>query len=148
MENILLFSRSGSQWTKEEDEKLNKLYTIDLLDIIEISKIHERLPGGILSRLRKNNIITDTRLARGYQEFINNPIYKKEKINKNKLQQINTINTIKDNQTNTIQQVITYNDFLKLHQNINSMKTEIQDLKNMVNNLTTLLKAVYEFEEQ
>ena len=71
-----------------------------------------------------------------------------EKINKNKLQQINTINTIKDNQTNTIQQVITYNDFLKLHQNINSMKTEIQDLKNMVNNLTTLLKAVYEFEEQ
>jgi len=148
MEEVLLFSRSGQSWSKEEDEKLNKLYNVDLLDIIQISKIHERMPGGILSRLRKNGIIIDTRLARGYQDFINNPIYKKEKIDKKKSITINSNIINVDKEQNEIKQNITYNDFLNLHQTIHSMKNEIQELKNIVNDLSVMLKAVYEFEEQ
>jgi hypothetical protein len=61
MTTEIIFKNSRKFWTTEEDEKLDKLYNKDMLDIIEISKIHERAPGGIISRLIKNNIIDDKR---------------------------------------------------------------------------------------
>ena len=35
-------------WTENEDIQLNQLYNIDMLDIMEISKINNRPPGGII----------------------------------------------------------------------------------------------------
>ena len=111
METKLVFQNKNKLWTQVEDELLNKLYNIELLDIIEISKIHNRTPAGIISRLLKNNYITDRTCARGYSDYRNSDLYK-EICNKN-------------------------ND-------IEKMKKEICELKNKINELSEMMKIVYE----
>ena len=44
MESKTIFKNAGEPWWPEEDTQLNKLYNEDMLDIIEISKIHNRAP--------------------------------------------------------------------------------------------------------
>jgi hypothetical protein len=66
MENKSLFKNAGEPWTQDEDEQLNNLYNKDMLCIIEISKIHNRAPGGIISRLLKHDYIVNRQSARGY----------------------------------------------------------------------------------
>ena len=60
------FTNSGKPWEQQEDDQLNTLYNVDILDIMAISKIHKRTPGGIISRLFKHKYITPPRnSARG-----------------------------------------------------------------------------------
>lgn len=61
---------AGKPWTKEEDELLSKLYNDDKLDVIAISQIHQRAPGGIISRLVKNKIVPDKKTVRGYEQYL------------------------------------------------------------------------------
>ena len=74
-ETEIVFINAGESWSQEEDDQLNKLYNVDMLDIIKISKIHNRAPGGIISRLCKNNYIPNRILARGYMEYKNSDLY-------------------------------------------------------------------------
>jgi DNA polymerase III epsilon subunit-like protein len=60
----------GKTWTKQEDDLLDKLYNIDKNNLIEISLIHQRAPGGIISRLLKNKIVVDKKDIRGYDEYL------------------------------------------------------------------------------
>ena len=76
MEEENLFKNAGDPWTEKEEKQLNKLYNEDMLDIMEISKIHCRAPGGILSRLKINNYITHRHRARGYEIYKNSNFYK------------------------------------------------------------------------
>ena len=62
---------TGKIWTKEEEELLAKLYNIDKINLIEISVIHQRAPGGIIARLLKNKIVVDKKEIRGYDEYLN-----------------------------------------------------------------------------
>lgn len=55
------YSRVGESWEKIENEQLIKEYTIDNLNILDICKIHKRMPGGIISRLKHLGIISDKR---------------------------------------------------------------------------------------
>lgn len=61
---------AGKPWTKQEDELLVKLYNDDKLDVISISEIHQRAPGGIISRLVKNKIVPDKKSSRGYEQYL------------------------------------------------------------------------------
>ena len=63
---IEIFKNAGEPWSPKEEIQLNKLYNEDMLDIMEISKIHCRAPGGILSRLKVLKYITNRQNARGY----------------------------------------------------------------------------------
>jgi hypothetical protein len=76
----IIFKNAGEPWTQEEDTQLNKLYNEDMLDIIEISKIHNRAPGGIISRLFKHNYIVNRQSARGYIAYKNSDLYKKNSV--------------------------------------------------------------------
>ena len=76
MEAPILFNNVGKPWSKTEDAQLNKLYNEDMLNVIEISKIHNRAPGGIISRLNKQGYIEDRKQARGYVEYTNSDLYK------------------------------------------------------------------------
>ena len=76
METETIFKNAGHPWSQEEDTQLNKLYNEDLFDIMEISKIHNRAPGGIISRLFKNNYIVNRQSARGYINYKNSDLYK------------------------------------------------------------------------
>lgn len=60
----------GKSWTQEEDTMLSNLYNNDKLDVIQIATIHQRAPGGIISRLLKNKIILDKKLARGFDNIL------------------------------------------------------------------------------
>jgi DNA polymerase III epsilon subunit-like protein len=60
---------AGKPWTKEEDTLLSKLYNEDKLDLEQISKIHARAIGGIVSRLVKNKIVKDRKMIRGYDKY-------------------------------------------------------------------------------
>ena len=42
----------------------------DKLDVISISQIHQRAPGGIISRLVKNKIVPDKKSTRGYEQYL------------------------------------------------------------------------------
>ncbi len=61
---------AGKPWTQEEDALLLNLYNNDKLDVIQIAQIHQRAPGGIISRLVKNKIISEKKSARGYEAFL------------------------------------------------------------------------------
>lgn len=57
-------------WTREEHIQIKKLYNENMLDIIEISKIHNRSPDQILYSLMKYNCIVNSESARGYAASI------------------------------------------------------------------------------
>jgi DNA polymerase III epsilon subunit-like protein len=61
---------AGKPWTQEEDALLSNLYFSEKLDLLQIAEIHKRAPGGIISRLIKNQIIPDKRSIRGYNDFL------------------------------------------------------------------------------
>ena len=71
-----MFKNAGEPWTENEHNQLNRLYNVDMLDIMEISKRHNRAPGGIISRLCKNNYIPNRTSARGYMTYKNSDLYK------------------------------------------------------------------------
>ena len=81
----------GKTWTKQEDELLDKLYNIDKNNLIEISLIHQRAPGGIILRLVKNKIVVDKKEIRGYDEYlkVKSTHKKPSKINDDKIIVIN-----------------------------------------------------------
>jgi hypothetical protein len=56
VENEEDFNLAGHSWDQEEDQQLIKEYTIDKLNLLEISKIHQRTPKGIRSRLKRLNL--------------------------------------------------------------------------------------------
>jgi hypothetical protein len=145
---------AGEPWSAEEDEQLNKLYNTDKLDILEISKIHGRNPGGIISRLLKNNYIPNRMSARGYKTYKNSDLYKsivesgkeRKKITKEEQKSIqnntyigqNIGQNIDDHNINVIN--IDKNNYTDLINNINTIKNEILDLKIIVKDLVNLLK--------
>lgn len=74
---------AGKPWNLSEESQLIKEYTIDKLSLMEMSKIHKRMPRGIISRLRKLNLIYMEHMVRGYSEFKQSDLFtEKKKIEK------------------------------------------------------------------
>jgi hypothetical protein len=147
----VIFKNAGEPWSQEEDTQLNKLYNEEMLNIIEISKIHSRAPGGIISRLIKHNYIVNRQCARGYIAYKNSDLYK-EIVNNNKDKKKNKLldNLEQKNKSIELDNVlisINKSDYIELQNNVNEMKNEIKDLKNTIRELVEMMKAVYEFED-
>jgi hypothetical protein len=148
----IIFKNAGEPWSRKEDAQLNKLYNEDMLDIIEISKIHNRAPGGIISRLCKHNYIGNRQSARGYIAYKNSDLYK-EIVSNNKCKCKKTEiadkpeKNIKPTQTDNILITINKIDHIELQNDVTEMKNEIKELKNNIKELVEMLKAVYDFED-
>ena len=147
----IIFKNAGEPWSKEEDTQLNKSYNEDMLDIIEISKIHNRAPGGIISRLIKHNYIANRISARGYTAYKNSDLYKEIVFN-NKDKKKNDIvdkpeKKIKPTQIDNILISINKSDYIELQNDVKEMKNEIKDLKISIKELVEMMKAVYDFED-
>jgi hypothetical protein len=144
METEIKFKNAGEPWTTKEEIQLNKLYNEDMLDIMEISRIHYRAPGGILSRLKLLKYITHRQFARGYDLYKKSNFYKqavqinKENYKKNLTEKLEQ--TINNTQIDNILTSIHKNNYIEL-------KNEIKDLKNTIKELVEMMKAVYEFED-
>jgi hypothetical protein len=149
MEPENIFKNSGMFWSQKEDVSLNKLYNNDMLDITEISKIHNRAPGGIISRLIKHNYITDRTLARGYIDYKNSQLYKDIVSNKyNNKHETGILDKLKTpHKIDNILISINKNDYIELQNDVKEMKNEIKDLKNTIKELVEMMKSVYEFED-
>ena len=151
MEMETMFKNAGEPWTPEEERQLNKLYNEDMLDIMEISKIHCRAPGGILSRLKMLKYITHRQLARGYDLYKKSNFYKqaiqinKENYKNNLTEKLEQ--TIKANQLDNTLISICKNDYIELQHDVKEMKNDIKDLKNSIKELVEMMKGVYDFED-
>ena len=154
MEIENLFKNAGEPWSIKEDAQLDKLYNIDMLDVMEISRIHNRAPGGIISRLKKNNYIVQRQSARGYNAYKNSDLYKqivennKDKYKKDLTEKSKKI-TVKTPISSIDSVFISINkyDYLDLKNDVTEMKSEIIELKTTIKELVEMMKAVYEFED-
>ena len=139
MENID-FKLAGQPWEKEEDDQLIKGYNIDMLTVLELCKIHKRMPGGIISRLRRLDLIDMRHKARGYDEYEKSDLYKEICKNKqeNKVKRLERkADTKKDTAEPTTQS-----------KEIADLKNEIVSLKKDVKEMLRLMNSLYEFETQ
>jgi ribonuclease HI len=93
------FKNSGKSWSSNEEGQLIKEYTINMMNLTDICKIHGRNYGGISSRLRLLGIVKNSFEVRGYQEFIQSDVnkeYKEQKKEKSKPDKLNyRINKLK-----------------------------------------------------
>lgn len=121
METEIIFKNAGNSWTQEEDKQLNKLYNEDMLDIIEISKIHNRAPGAIISRLIKYNYISARELARGYITYKNSDLYK------------GIVSNNKDKK--------------KTGCNCIELQNDVKQMKNEIKELVEMMKTVNKFKD-
>ena len=151
MEEKTTFKNAGEPWTEKEEKQLNKLYNEDMLDIMEISKIHCRAPGGILSRLKMHKYITHRQLARGYDLYKNSSFYKQAvQTNKDNYKKDLTEKLKKNMKTTQIDNELIQigkNDYTELQNDVKEMKNDIKSLKNTIKELVEMMKAVYEFED-
>lgn len=76
MEHINYYINSGAPWFEEEVERLKKEYSVDKLDLLQISKLHKRTPGGIATRLVILKLAPDVADVLGYNEYKNSILYK------------------------------------------------------------------------
>lgn len=134
-----MFKNAGEPWTENEDNQLNKLYNVDMLDIMEISKIHNRAPGGIISRLCKNNYIPNRTSARGYMTYKNSDLYKqivsanKEKEGKNSCS--STKESLKIYSIDNMLITINKSDYIEMQNDIKDIKKTLNVLIGMITQL-------------
>jgi hypothetical protein len=134
-----MFKNAGEPWTENEDNQLNKLYNIDMLDIMEISKIHNRAPGGIISRLCKNNYIPNRTSAKGYMTYKNSDLYKqivstnKEKEGKNSC--TGSKESLKIYSIDNMLITINKSDYIEMQNDIKDIKKTLNILIDMITQL-------------
>lgn len=142
------YNLAGKPWEKCEDQQLIKEYTIDTLNLMDISRIHKRMPGGIVSRLIFHKLIVLRSQARGYTEYQQSDLYKeicKHKEDsrlKRNTKYINPDNTgvsLTDRQTTRLQ-------IKQIPSDIIQLKDDIKEIKKNVSKILEIMNALYEFE--
>lgn len=150
MEQQLQFSQTGKKWCIEEDQQLITEYN-EGNDIIEIAKIHKRLPNGIATRLVSLNVIEDKINAKGYTTYKNSEYYQnylisekrkdyQEKIKSNKCKKL-------ENEKQLQNEKPIINNYLEISQDISNIKNELKEIKSSMIELKEMLKAIYEFDD-
>ena len=127
------------RWTSTEDEHLRNYYNNPNLDVIEIGRLMNRSPGGVLSRLERIRIIPHKAAARGYKLVKKMSNKKKEPLlitndsqNKKEIAEIcETIDKNEQNQNSKSSEYLSellmneYNIVINHSENINQLLTDI-----------------------
>jgi hypothetical protein len=143
MESFQELNRAGEPWEISEGHQLIKEYNVDKLNLLEICNIHKRMPGGIIARLKRFNLIDKPDNIRGYAEYQQSDLYgdiskyKKEKRLEKKLE-------------NKKQKIIAAPANVPLSTNntsdIAELKKDVKEIKESINKILELMNAVYQFE--
>ena len=157
------YIHAGNAWNKDEDFQLIKEYNVDKLKLLEISKIHKRMPGGISSRLVSLKLADMRCNIRGYIEYQQSDLYKEivknniknntEKTHKKIIDDTEIIKATIDikNEHGSKEQFTPRQKYrLELKQvpsEITEIKKDIQEIKENVNKILELMNAVYEFTD-
>jgi hypothetical protein len=143
------YTFAGEPWLDYEDKQLSKEYTTDKLTLMQIAKIHKRMPGGIVSRLKKLNLISMRQHTRGYSEYQSSELYKeicknndenrKNPRNKRDMNKINNLilETLpklpaSDSESDTASVSLIRNDLIELNKKVDK--------------ILEIMNALYEFE--
>lgn len=135
----------GQKWTDEEENTL--LNELDKnIDIEIIAQTHKRTIGGIRGKQR--------RIA--YKMYVKKAsieeIIKKTKLDKEQIMEIIKIKENPQKKVKTMQnpkkvKTIQKPKKVSLESEIIEMRCEIKELKNTINELVVMVKAIYEFED-
>jgi len=68
-EQLSAYVNDTKQWRAKESEALIKEYNEDQLGLLELCKLHKRLPATIIARLKKHELIKNTTDCRGIAEY-------------------------------------------------------------------------------
>ena len=108
-----------------------------------------RAPGGIISRLIRNEIIANRTNARGYENYKNSDLYKeiclRNKSNIKKKKEDLSLELLNRKNQNILI-TMNKNDYMLLQNDIDDIKNEIKELKLICKNIVEMFNAVYEFE--
>lgn len=165
MEIPVEYNLAGQPWEKHEDEQLIKEYNVDKLSLLDICKIHKRMPGGIISRLKLHNLIDMRINARGYLEYERSELYKEICKNKSgkrtekrtEIKELKTIQKIDVNKPMFLQDdgINSYTDRQaarimrkQFPSDVIQLKEDIKEIKEKINKILELMNAVYEFENK
>jgi len=129
------YSLRGQPWEKDEDQQLIKEYTVDKLTLMQLCKIHKRMPGGITSRLVALKLIYRRDSVRGYTDYQESDLYKE--ICKTKLENKNNRKEIKAQGISVPQR--TLDPLAELRKDVNELKKDIKEILRLMN-------ALYDFE--
>uniref|UniRef100_A0A6C0I4L8 Uncharacterized protein n=1 Tax=viral metagenome TaxID=1070528 RepID=A0A6C0I4L8_9ZZZZ len=128
-------------WSQEEDIHLNKLYNEDTLSIMDISNVIKRTPGTIISRLLKLQYIVSRSSVRGYKTYKESDLYK-EIVSANKDKKEKVDKKKREGRDNKREGVVDNNN----NNSITELKKDVQEIKESLKELLTMMKAVYDFE--
>jgi len=120
---------AGKSWSSDEDRQLIREFKLGI-NLNEICKTHKRTIGGIRTRLVRLELINDIKDIGYYYAKLNSTSFTKSSIIKQK--------TPSDNQTK----------YIELQNNVKEIKCDIKELKESLQQLTSMLKAIYEFEDE
>jgi hypothetical protein len=69
MEPLSYYTKSGSSWTRHEDESLRREFLIDKITITQLCNLHKRTHGGIISRLKRLGLVEKNAVFKEYEEY-------------------------------------------------------------------------------
>lgn len=142
MNTLSYYDRTKESWLNEEVTQLINEYTNDLLDIAQCANIHRRTPGSIAFKLSGLKVVPHTCLARGFTEYVTSPLYN-EIVTKPKKERVPKKEKVP--KPSPPQKVPTKE--LIISDEIESMKSDIAELKSDVKEILRLMHAIYEFQE-
>jgi hypothetical protein len=133
--------KAGKTWTEQEDKQLIAEFKSEMM-LDEICTNHQRNIGGIASRLVRLNLIKDRKELEGYSEA------RKEQRQQNKIIKLSTENKSSIESKPIKEKKMTDNqrEYIILQNNVKEIKNDIKELKESINNLTIMLKTIYDFE--
>lgn len=146
------YTFAGEAWLEYEDKQLIQEYTVDNLPLMEISKIHKRLPGGIVSRLRKLNLVAIRSQTRGYLEYQQSELYKEICRNNggSKRSRMKKINNLIHETLPPLPLSDTDSDCKSVSKRslseISLLKKDISEINKKVDKILELMNALYDFE--
>jgi ribonuclease HI len=73
------FENAGKPWNSDEEGQLIKEYSINMMSLMDICKIHGRNYGGITSRLKSLGLVKNSLFVRGYSEYLKSDVNKEYK---------------------------------------------------------------------
>ena len=150
------YTRQKEEWMEGEVEQLKNEYLNKKLTIMEIGILHRRTPGAIGYKLQSTKIIPTNRDARGYDDYTKSELYQSivntSKTNKSEKTQAKGKVKLKNDETTTQESNTTIrqtrnNMAINYADDIKCIKNEIKSIKESINELTGMLKAIYEFED-
>lgn len=140
MNTLEYYTRQKLSWDENEIQEIKSEYEEKEMTISQIGDLHYRTPGSISYKLIKIGIITDSKKARGYDEYKNSMLYKEivETGNKQKRKTMIQTQCEDDTKHNTK----SYKD------NIEDLQLDLLELKKDVKKILRLVRLLCDNENE